>query len=156
MKLTKDEKKLVEYAKKAVVRYNKKRHAKGKHEWNVDTVYAFVMSDTGKIYDGACLETTVSGGVCAERHAIANMVLNETYRAKIKSIVIPSPVPKVLKKSTTPCGLCRHVIWERGTSNTTVICLQYIQKKNGWIFPKMDKYTIKELYPNPFEMVKWD
>ena len=84
IQLTKDEKKLVEYAKTAVVRYNKKRHSTG----GIDTLYAFVMPDSGKIYDGACLESTISTGViCGERHAIANMILQETYNAKIKSIV---------------------------------------------------------------------
>ena len=151
--LTKDEKKLVEHAKKAIIKYNKKRHSNG----GIDTLYAFVMSDGGKIYDGACLETTISNGnICGERHAIANMILQETYNAKVKSVVVADPVPKVQKNSTTPCGTCRHVIWEFGVPNATVICIQYVQRKDGWIFPKMEKHTIKNLYPNAYEMVKWD
>jgi cytidine deaminase len=151
--LTKDEKKLVEHAKKAVVKYNKKRQSKG----GIDTLYSFVMSDSGKIYDGACLETTISSGVlCAERHAIANMILQETYSAKIKSVVVADPVPKVQKNGTTPCGTCRHVIWELGVPDTTIICMQYIRHKDRWTFPKLEKHTIKKLYPNPYKMVNWD
>ena len=153
LKLTPIEKKLVNHAKKAVVKYNKLRHSKG----GIDTLYAFLMSDSGKIHDGACLETNIGhAGICGERHAIANMVLKESYKVKIKSIVIADPVPEVQKNSTTPCGTCRHLIWEFGTPNTTVIYLQYVQKKKGWIFPKMEKFTIKKLYPRAYEPVKWD
>jgi cytidine deaminase len=154
VQLTKDEQKLVDYAKKAVAKYNAQRKAKG----GIDTIYAFVLSDSGKIYDGACLESTIeSAGVCAERLAIGNMILNETYKAKIISVVTFDPVPNEQEESSTPCGTCRHVIWENGSPNTTVICGQYIQRKNGWEFvPKMEKYTIKELYPKPYKMVKWN
>lgn len=152
-KLTLAEKKLINHAKKAVIKYNKLRRKKG----GIDTLYSFLISDSGKIHDGACLETEISQAtICGERHAIANLVLNESYKAKIKSIVVADPVPKVQKNSTTPCGTCRHLIWEFGKPDTTVICIQYIQRKNDWIFPKMEKHTIKNLYPNAYKPVKWD
>lgn len=148
-----NEKRLIEHAKEAVVKYNKLRKSRG----GIDTLYAFVMSDSGKIYDGACFETSISNSnICGERHAMANMILNESYKAKVKHVVIADPVPSVQKSSTTPCGTCRHVIWEMGTPNTTVICIQYIQKKDGWIFPKIEKHKIKNLYPHPYTPVKWD
>ena len=145
-----DEKRVIEHAKKAVVNYNKRRKARG----GIDTLYAFVMSDAGRIYDGACFETAI-GSICGERHALANMVLAESYKARAKILVVADPVPKVQKNSTTPCGTCRNVIWELGTPNTTVICVQYMRQKNGWIFPKVDKHAIKELYPNPYAPIKW-
>ncbi len=152
-RLTPNEKKLVNYAKKAVVMYNRLRHSKG----GIDTLYAFLISDSGKIHDGACLETNVAHAtVCGERHAIANMILAESYNAKIRSVVIADPVPEVQKKSTPPCGTCRHLIWEFGAPDTTVICIQYIQQKSGWVFPRMEKYTIKELYPKAYKPVQWD
>jgi len=152
-----DEKKLIEYAKKAVVKYNKLRKRKGGHQYNIDTLYAFVMSDSGKIYDGACLESTISGGViCGERHAIANMVFKETYKAKVKIVLVADPVPKIQKNCSTPCGTCRHVINEFGNPDTTVICMQYVKRKKDWIFPKMEKYKIKELYPKPYVPIRWD
>ena len=150
---TPDERKLINHAKKAIVKYNKLRKAKG----GIDTLYAFVLSDSGKIYDGACFETNLShSNICAERHAIANMVLNETYKAKVKSIVVADPVPCVQKHSTPPCGTCRHVIREFGKLDTTIICMQYIQRKTDWIFPKIEKHKIKELYPRPYIPVKWE
>jgi cytidine deaminase len=152
IQLTKDEQRLVNHAKESLVRYNKQRNAKGQ----LATIYAFVLSDSGKIYDGACLESNISAGICAERAAIACMFTKETYSSKIACIVTLAPVPEQQEYSTTPCGVCRHVIWQYGSSKTTIICGQYIQRKNGWEFlPKMEKYTIAELYPKPFKEVKW-
>jgi len=92
IQLSPDEQKLVEHAKKAIVKYNTMRHKKG----SVDTLYSFLMSDSGKIHNGACLESNIAhASVCGERHAIANMVLNEAYKAKIKHIVVADPVPEV-------------------------------------------------------------
>ena len=155
IKLTTDEQKLVEHAKKAIVRYNKMRRNKE----SIDTLYAFLLSDSGKIYDGVCFESNISQAtICGERHAIANMVLEEAYKSKIKCIVVADPVPMVQKNSTPPCGTCRHLIWEFGTPETSVICMQYVQHENGWIFPAMEKYHIKDLYPHPYEPIEglWD
>jgi len=150
---TSDEKKLIDYAKKAVVKYNRLRKSKG----GIDTLYSFVMSDSGKIHDGACLESDLSnGGLCAERHAIANMILKESYKAKVKAIIVADPVPEVQKQSTPPCGTCRHTIREFGKSNTSVICMQYIKLKNKWTFPKIEKYKINKLYPYSYTPVKWN
>lgn len=148
IKLTPNEKRLVDYSKKAIVKYNKMRHKKG----GIDTLYSFLMSDSGKIYDGACFEPNINHAVvCGERHAITNMIMKESYSAKIKTIVVADPVPKVQKKNTPPCGTCRHLIWACGTPTTTVVLMQYILGKKGWTFPKTQKYTIKELYPHPYE-----
>lgn len=145
------EKILIGHAKRSITQYNKLRRLKG----GIDTLYAFLMSNSGKIHDGACFEPTISHAtVCAERHAIANMILKESYKAKIKTIVIADPVPSVQKKSTPPCGTCRHLIWEFGMPTTSVILIQYIQRKKDWTFPKIEKYTIKELYPFPYEPTK--
>ncbi|MDP4000190.1 MAG: hypothetical protein Q8Q11_02030 [bacterium] len=155
VKLTSDEKKLVERSKQAIARYNKMRHKEG----SVDTLYSFLISDSGKIYEGASFEPNVAQAtVCGERQAIGNMVFHEAYKAKIRSIVVADPVPEVQKNSTPPCGTCRHLIWQFGTPKTTVICMQYIQKPDGWIFPKTEKLTIADFYPHPYEPVEglWD
>ena len=68
------------------------RHVNG----GIDTLYSFLLSDSGKIFDGACYESNIShASVCGERCAISNMVLQESYKAKIKSIVVADPVPEV-------------------------------------------------------------
>ncbi len=154
IKLTGDEKKLVDHAKNAVLRYNKLRVSNGE----LATIYAFVLSSSGKIYDGACLESTIgSGAICAERVAIGTMFVKETYKSKIKCVVLFDPVPKKQDYASTPCGTCRHVIWQYGKTNTTVLCGQYMLKNNKWHFiPKMEKYTISQLYPKAYKMIKWD
>src|SRR5205807_9775287 len=99
MDLTSEEKRLVEYAKEAIVKYNQIRHANG----GIDTLYSFLLSDSGKIHDGACYESSLTHAtVCGERHAIANMILHESYRARIKSIVVADPVPEVQEYSRPP------------------------------------------------------
>lgn len=146
--LTPAEQELVQYAQDAVVRYNTMRHANN----GIDTLYAFLLSDRGHIYDGASYEPDLAhAGVCAERCAIATMVLQESYNAHISSIVIADPVPEVQAQSTPPCGTCRHLIWHHGSPETTVILMQYIQTKSGWIFPKIEHYTAKDFYPHPYE-----
>ncbi|MBI4079367.1 MAG: hypothetical protein HY429_03670 [Candidatus Levybacteria bacterium] len=153
--LTPEEKKLVEYSKDAVVKYNKIRHANG----GIDTLYSFLLSDSGKIHDGASYEPNIAhASVCGERCAIANMVLQESYKAKIKSIVVADPVPEVQENRTPPCGTCRHLIWTHGTPETTVILMQYVQGKDGWTFSKIEKYTAKDFYPLPYEPKEglWD
>lgn len=155
MQLTPEETRLVEYSKGAIVTYNKIRHAHG----GIDTLYSFLMSDSGRIHDGACFEANIShASICGERQAIANMILQESYRAKIKSIVVADPVPEVQRRGTPPCGTCRHLIWFHGTPETSVILLQYVQRKNGWTFPKIEKYLAKDLYLYPYEPVEglWD
>lgn len=155
IELSEEEKKLVEYAKKAIVEYNKMRHANG----GIDTLYSFVLSDSGKIHDGACYEPKLAqAAVCGERHAIANMILQESYKAKINSIVVADPVPERQPQSRPPCGTCRNLISLHGTPETTVLLMQYIQGKNGWTFPVVEKILAKDLYPHPFEEKEglWD
>lgn len=155
VQFTEEEKRLVEYSKEMIIKYNKIRHANG----GIDTLYAFLLSEGGKIHDGGCFEPNIShASVCGERHAIANMVLQESYRAEIKAIVVADPVPEVQEHGTPPCGTCRHLIWSHGTPDTTVILMQYIQGKNGWTFPKTEKFTINDFYPHPYEPIDglWD
>jgi len=74
--LTSEEQKLIDYAKESIVAYNKIRHEHG----GIDTLYSFLFSNTGKIYDGACYEPNIQHAtVCGERHAIQNMILHESY-----------------------------------------------------------------------------
>ena len=153
--LASEEKTLLEHAKEAVIKYNKIRHASG----GIDTLYSFLLSENGNVYDGGCFEPNIGhASICGERHAIANLILQESYNTKIKSIVVADPVPKEQEHGTPPCGTCRHLIWTYGTPETTVLLLQYVQGKDGWTFPKVEKYLAKDFYPLPYEPKEglWD
>ena len=91
--LTKDEKKLVDFARKKILEYSKMRKAKGLY----DSLYAFVLSDGGNIYVGKPLESNLSpANHCAEAQAISVMLLEETEKAKIKSILIFFYIPYLI------------------------------------------------------------
>lgn len=152
--LTPNEQKLVDHAKEAVVKYNKSRHAKG----GVDTLYAFAITEEGKIYDGAAFDEldVQHAVVCGERHALANMAMKDYYNEKLESIVVASTVPSVQEHGTFPCGTCRQLIWQFGKPDASVILMQYIQEngdedKLTWTFHKIEKYSIKDLLPHPYE-----
>jgi cytidine deaminase len=150
--LTPDEDRLVEYAKEAIVKYNRIRHARG----SIDTLYSFLLSDSSHIYDGGCFEPSLAHAtICGERHAIANMVLQESYAAKIRSILVADPVPEVQDQSRPPCGTCRNLIWDHSTAETTVLLMQYIQRKDDWVFPKLEKHQARDLHPLPYRSQPW-
>ena len=151
--LTATEQALLEHAEAGVARYNTQRHARG----SLDTLYGFLVTAEGTFYDGAAYEPNLAHAtVCGERHALANMVMNEGYGAKIASIVVADPVPSEQSRGTPPCGTCRHLIWQFGTPDTSVILVQYIQRRNAdgalaWTFARVEKHLPRDLYPYPYE-----
>ena len=67
-------------------------------------VSAAVMSSTGKIYTGVCIDTCSTLGICAERNAIFNMVTNGEQ--EIQKVLCIPPV----KGKGAPCGACRELM----------------------------------------------
>lgn len=154
VKFTSAERMLIEHARKKALAYCKMRKSKGL----TDNLIAFVLSSSGKIYAGQAFDSGLPQcNICAERHAVANMVLAETEKARIVSVFVAGPVPGTSKRAIAPCGMCRHVINELGTPKTTVICSEWIRKDGRWqMFPRIDKYLARKLYPNPYIPVKWE
>lgn len=154
-KLTEKEELLLEHAKAGVIKYNTSRHALG----YIDTLYSFLITTDGHLYDGAAFEPNIAQAtVCGERHALANMTMHMGNNVKIESIIVLDCVPKIQPKSTPPCGTCRHLIWQFGKPDTTVLMMQYIQERGAdgklsWSFPPntLTKLTISDLYPYPYE-----
>ena len=64
-------------------------------------VAAAVLSDSGKIYTGACVDTACTLGICAERNAIFNMITNGEHRISKVIAIMPDG------NSGAPCGSCR-------------------------------------------------
>jgi cytidine deaminase len=67
-------------------------------------VSAAVLSKSGKIYTGVCIDTCSTLGICAERNAIFNMVTNGEYEID-KLLCIPPNEGK-----GAPCGACRELM----------------------------------------------
>ncbi len=64
------------------------------------SVAAAVLSLSGKIYTGVCVDTCCTLGICAERNAIFNMITNgEDKIAKVLAIMPDG-------KTGAPCGAC--------------------------------------------------
>ena len=67
-------------------------------------VSAAVLSSSGKIYTGVCMDTCSTLGICAERNAIFNMVTDG--EDKIRRVLCIPPN----KGKGAPCGACRELM----------------------------------------------
>ena len=67
-------------------------------------VAAAILSKSGKIYTGVCIDTCCTLGVCAERNAIFSMITaGETEIDKVLCIMPDG-------SSGAPCGACRELM----------------------------------------------
>ena len=63
-----------------------------------------VMTESGNIYTGVCVDTACGLGVCAERNALFNMITNgETRISRVLALMADG-------KNGAPCGACREFI----------------------------------------------
>ncbi len=67
-------------------------------------VAAAVLSSSGKIYTGVCIDTCSTLGICAERNAIFNMITNGEEKIDKVLAIMPDG------KSGPPCGACRELM----------------------------------------------
>lgn len=67
-------------------------------------VSAAILSGSGKIYTGICVDTCSTLGICAERNAIFNMLTNGESEIKKVLAVLPDG------KTGAPCGACRELM----------------------------------------------
>jgi cytidine deaminase len=67
-------------------------------------VAAAILSESGRIYTGVCVDTCSTLGVCAERNAIFNMITNgEHCISKVLAIMDDG-------SCGAPCGACRELM----------------------------------------------
>lgn len=67
-------------------------------------VAAAVLSKSGKIYTGVCIDTCSSLGICAERNAIFNMITNGEQEIDKVICIMPDG------SNGAPCGACRELM----------------------------------------------
>lgn len=69
-----------------------------------EEVSAAVLSGSGKIYTGVCIDTNSTLGICAERNAIFNMITNgENTITKVLALLPDGTLG-------APCGVCRELM----------------------------------------------
>lgn len=67
-------------------------------------VAAAVLSKSGKIYTGVCIDTCSTLGICAERNAIFNMITNGEQEIDKVLCILPNG------DNGAPCGACRELM----------------------------------------------
>ena len=88
-------------------------------------VSAAILSESGKLYTGICVDTCSTLGICAERNAIFNMLTNgETEIRKVLAILPDG-------KTGAPCGACRELMVQLSPAKykDVEIMLDYENKK---------------------------
>jgi len=67
-------------------------------------VGAAILSKSGKIYTGVCIDTCSTLGICAERNAIFNMITNGEQEIGKVLAIMPDG------RTGAPCGACRELM----------------------------------------------
>lgn len=97
-------------------------------------VAAALLTKSGNIYVGVCIDTASTLGMCAERNAIANMITNG--ESKIDKVVAIVPNGKV----GSPCGACREYMMQLDKDSGDIeILVDYESRKT---------VRLKELLPD--------
>lgn len=67
-------------------------------------VSAAILSGSGRIYTGVCIDTCSTLGICAERNAIFHMITNGESEIQKVIAILPDG------SSGAPCGACRELM----------------------------------------------
>ena len=88
-------------------------------------VSAAILSDTGRIYTGVCIDTCSTLGICAERNAIFQMITNGEQQIEKVLAILPDG------SSGAPCGACRELMVQLmpGKYQGIEIMMDYKQEK---------------------------
>ena len=65
---------------------------------------AAILSRSGQIYTGVCIDTCSTLGICAERNAIFNMITNGEQEIDKVLAILPDG------STGAPCGACRELM----------------------------------------------
>jgi cytidine deaminase len=97
-------------------------------------VASALITKSGTIYTGICIDVVCGIGFCAEHSAVAEMLKHG--ESEIKEIIAVVDDKRILP----PCGRCRELVFQIHPNNKdTIVHLSATKHK-----------TIKELLPNPY------
>jgi len=130
MKLTKEDKELIEKAKETIVK------SMSLNLIDTGDVGSALITKKGNIFIGVCLGFYCGIGSCGEYQAIGNMISNG--EKEIKTIVAVTYSRRTKKYWVIPpCGKCREMIHQSSKKNW-----------NSWVIvSKTKKVKLKELIP---------
>ena len=86
-------------------------------------VAAALLTVSGNIYVGVCIDTASTLGMCAERNAIASMITHG--ESKIQKLLAVMPDGKV----GSPCGACREFLMQLDKDSGNIEILTDKEKK---------------------------
>lgn len=75
------------------------------------SVAAAILSGSGMVYTGVCIDTQCSLGFCAEHAAVAEML--KARESHVKAMVAVTEDREIM----TPCGRCRELLWQLDSRN---------------------------------------
>ena len=96
-------------------------------------VSAAILTESGNVYTGVCIDTPCGLGMCAERNAIANMITNGEN--KIIKLVCCFSDGRV----GTPCGACREFLMQLDKDSGKMEILLDLEK--------METIRLEEMLP---------
>ena len=67
-------------------------------------VAAAILSASGRVFTGVCVDTCCTLGICAERNAIFNMLTNGEHEIRRVLAIMPDG------RCGAPCGACRELM----------------------------------------------
>ena len=86
-------------------------------------VAAAILTVSGNVYVGVCIDTACSLGMCAERNAIANMITHgENEIDKVVAVMSDGRVG-------SPCGACREMMMQLSPRSDEIEILTDIESK---------------------------
>lgn len=97
-------------------------------------VASAILTKSGNIYVGVCIDTASTLGMCAERNAIANMITNGESRIdKVVAVMEDGSVG-------SPCGACREYMMQLDKESPEIEILIDLENRKT--------VRLKELIPN--------
>lgn len=84
---------------------------------------AALITKSGNIYKGVCIDTACSLGMCAERNAAANMITNGESCIDKLVVVMPDGCLGV------PCGACTEMMMQLDKDGRHIEILTDLQNK---------------------------
>jgi cytidine deaminase len=97
-------------------------------------VAAALVSRSGRVYTGVCVETSCSMGFCGEHAAVAEML--KAHESEIALVVAVSASSGIIP----PCGRCRELLWQLNPAN----------RETRVIVAPGRVVTLAELLPEPW------